>query len=101
MCVGVQEGRESGGEAVCLSLLGRPSERAYTPTPCHVSRINTRAARILCSSPNGAPLRNHARGWGGGTIRMRKEAGGGDSLLNPLSLFDESLKKTFVKGRNI
>lgn len=71
MCVGVQEGRveggrAGGGEAVCLSLLGRPSERAYTPTPCHVSRINTRAARILCSSPNGATLRNHVGWWEGG-----------------------------------
>lgn len=69
MCVGVQGGREGGreggGEAVCLRLLGRPSERAYTQTACHVSRINTRAARILCSSPNGATLRNHARGEGG------------------------------------
>lgn len=56
-------GRGKGG-AVCLSLLGRPSERAYTPTPSHVSRINSRAAWILCSSPNGAPLCNHAGGMG-------------------------------------
>lgn len=101
MCVGVgvQGGREGGGEAVCLGLLGRPSDRAHTPTPRRVSRINTRAAQILCSSPNGAPWRNLPGYLFFFCDSKAEEAGGGDGSSNPLNLFDESPQEACVKGR--